>query len=111
MLLFEGGTFIWPGVRVGHRQTVPLLRGGNPDRAAEATGDRRLQPQQQGEEQQEQEQQHGTATLETLSMEPLVLAIDGFLGLDECDYIRRHSEPHVRQSGVSLMDKDRGKVG
>ena len=36
--------------------------------------------------------------------------LDGFLRADECDYIRTHSAPHMANSGVSLMDKDKGKA-
>lgn len=96
-LLFEGGAFIWPGVRVGHRQRVPIRNApakkesGRRGTAGTGTGTTMV-------------------TLETLSMQPLVLAIDGFLGLEECDYIKEHAAPHVAQSGVSLMDKDRGKA-
>lgn len=87
-LLFEGGIFMWPGVRVGYRQDVHLLGSSSSFHRSDAR----------------------TVTLETLSMEPLVLAIDNFLDMKECDYIRQNSESHVRQSGVSLMDKDRGRA-
>ena len=82
VLVYEGGSFIWPGVRVGHRQPVPMV-GVNGKR--------------------------GSVEMETLSLQPLVFAIDDFLSLDECAYIRAYPEPRVAQSGVSLMDKDKGK--
>jgi prolyl 4-hydroxylase len=49
------------------------------------------------------------ATLETLSVQPLVFSVDGFLADEECDWIRVTAEPHMAQSGVSLMDRDKGK--
>lgn len=49
------------------------------------------------------------ATLETLSVHPLVFSVDGFLADEECDWIRQTAEPHMAQSGVSLMDRDKGK--
>ena len=78
-LIYEGGVFIWPGVRVGHRQLVPLANSK-------------------------------TAVMETLSLRPLVFSIDDFLSESECDYIQEQAAPRVAQSGVSLMDKDRGKA-
>lgn len=51
-----------------------------------------------------------TVQLETLSMRPLVLSIQGFLEEDECTHIIDTAEPFVRASEVKLMDKDKGKV-
>jgi len=47
--------------------------------------------------------------METLSLRPLVFSIDNFLTVDECDYIQNNAAPHMKSSGVSLMDKDKGK--
>merc|ERR1712146_749363 len=47
--------------------------------------------------------------LKTLSMSPLLFEIRNFLTKSECDYIQKVSEPHMRKSGVSLMDSDKGK--
>ena len=49
------------------------------------------------------------ATLETLCLHPLVLSVNGFLTTEECDYIKRHADPDMRYSEVTLMDHD--KVG
>jgi len=49
-LVYEGGRFIWPGVRVGHETTVPLDGGGR------------------------------AAKMVTLSMQPLVFEIGGWGG-------------------------------
>lgn len=77
--VFEGGRFIWPGVRVGFGRHVTLEDGA-------------------------------AATMHTLSLRPLVFSIENFLSDEECAYIRLHAEPFMAQSGVSLMDKDRGKA-
>ncbi|GAB5033371.1 urease accessory protein [Nannochloropsis oceanica] len=80
ILLYEGGRFIWPGVREGHITRVTQLDG------------------------------LGSIDMRTLSMSPLVFAVDGFLLAEECQYIRETAQPHMRQSGVKLMDHDKGKA-
>jgi prolyl 4-hydroxylase len=49
-------------------------------------------------------------TLKTMSLQPLVYAVDGFLGKEECRHIIQRSAPHMKGSKVSLMDKDVGKA-
>jgi prolyl 4-hydroxylase len=49
------------------------------------------------------------ATLKTLSLNPLVLSVDGFLTDEECDWIKMTAEPDMAQSWVSLMDHDKGR--
>ena len=77
-LVFEGGQWIWPGVRKGFQRTIRLEPGRN-------------------------------ATLETLSLYPLVLSVDGFLSQQECDYIQEVAAPTLRYSEVTLMDHDKGR--
>ena len=60
-LVYEGGRFIWPGVRVGHETAVSLDGGAK------------------------------MAKMVTLSMQPLVFEIEDFLTIDECDYIQEFS--------------------
>jgi prolyl 4-hydroxylase len=79
VFLFEGGQFIWPGVRVGYKQKVHGL-------------------------------DTGTGVLETLAMEPLVFGVDNFLTVEECDHIIEAAEPSMHNSGVSHMDKDKGRA-
>ena len=74
------GNFIWPGVRPGHITTVTQLDG------------------------------LGQIAMRTVSLHPLVFSVDGFLLDHECRYIREQSEPFMAQSGVALMDQDRGKA-
>eukprot|EP00518_Triparma_eleuthera_P004832 CAMPEP_0182463108 /NCGR_PEP_ID=MMETSP1319-20130603/7146_1 /TAXON_ID=172717 /ORGANISM="Bolidomonas pacifica, Strain RCC208" /LENGTH=417 /DNA_ID=CAMNT_0024662615 /DNA_START=152 /DNA_END=1401 /DNA_ORIENTATION=- len=80
VLLFEGGTFIWPGVKLGHRRTVSV--GGKNE----------------------------SLTLRTLALRPLLYTVEEqFVSDSECDHVQERSRPHMKQSGVSLMDKDKGK--
>lgn len=48
--------------------------------------------------------------MKTVSLHPLVFCVDGFLFDEECQYIREQSEPYLAQSGVALMDQDKGKA-
>ncbi|CAM9163624.1 unnamed protein product [Scytosiphon promiscuus] len=79
VFIFKGGNFIWPGVEVGHVQTVQGL------------------------------ETLGSIDMKTLSMEPLVFEAKNFLLDDECQHIREKAEPHMKPSPVSLMDHDKGK--
>ncbi len=79
VLLYEGGRFIWPGVRENHVTKLANIDGLE------------------------------DVTMRTLSMSPLVFSVEGFLTPEECHHIRQRADPHMRQSGVALMDKDRGK--
>jgi prolyl 4-hydroxylase len=57
--------------------------------------------------------QHPTLpfTIRTLSVIPLVLEVaEEFVSPSEISLIKRLSEPHMKSSGVSLMDKDKGKA-
>lgn len=77
-LVFQGGQWIWPGVRKGFQRIIRLDETRN-------------------------------ATLETLSLHPLVLSVEGFLSLEECDEIKIAASPTMKYSGVALMDKDQGR--
>lgn len=79
VLLYEGGAFMWPGVREGHVTHVEGLDGLEDVR------------------------------MRTLSMSPLVFSVEGFLKPEECQHIRDRAAPHMSHSGVVLMDHDRGK--
>mmetsp|Transcript_13715 Transcript_13715/g.40116 ORF Transcript_13715/g.40116 Transcript_13715/m.40116 type:complete len:355 (+) Transcript_13715:639-1703(+) len=86
LIVMEGGTWIWPGVRVGFKRTVHLdwaMKGHDSDRQ--------------------------TATIETLSLRPLVVSVKGFISTDECKEIQNLAKPTLQYSGVSLMDHDKGK--
>eukprot|EP00008_Paramoeba_atlantica_P009056 CAMPEP_0201479336 /NCGR_PEP_ID=MMETSP0151_2-20130828/4047_1 /ASSEMBLY_ACC=CAM_ASM_000257 /TAXON_ID=200890 /ORGANISM="Paramoeba atlantica, Strain 621/1 / CCAP 1560/9" /LENGTH=363 /DNA_ID=CAMNT_0047860785 /DNA_START=180 /DNA_END=1268 /DNA_ORIENTATION=- len=80
LLIFEGGQFIWPGVEVGFRRDVGHISGKD-----------------------------NGIVIETVSLKPLVLAIEGFLEEGECDKIRADSEIHMAPSPVAHKDNDVGK--
>lgn len=48
--------------------------------------------------------------LETLSVQPVVYKVQGFLKHEECDEIIKLGDGHMFESPVSLMDKDKGKA-
>mmetsp|Transcript_30833 Transcript_30833/g.70737 ORF Transcript_30833/g.70737 Transcript_30833/m.70737 type:complete len:408 (+) Transcript_30833:93-1316(+) len=48
--------------------------------------------------------------LETLSVQPLVFRVRGFLQPEECDEIIELGRPNMHESPVTLMDKDKGKA-
>ncbi|KAF1313602.1 Proly 4-hydroxylase, partial [Globisporangium splendens] len=72
--LFEGGQFIWPGVKIGHKTIVKDVFG------------------------------KGDMVMETLNMIPLVFGVDEFLKDEEIDVIMDLSVEHLAPSGVSLID-------
>ncbi|KAG6590794.1 Prolyl 4-hydroxylase subunit alpha-1 [Phytophthora cinnamomi] len=74
VFLFEGGQFIWPGIRVGHKTVVKNVAG------------------------------KGDVVLETLSMVPLVFSVEEFLKDDEIDVIMNLSVEQLKPSTVTLMD-------
>ena len=77
-LIIEGGQFVRPGVRIGHRQTVDL----GPD---------------------------GTVEMETLSLTPLVFAVDNFTSPEECTQVIDVARSKMFNSPVAKMDADVGK--
>lgn len=81
-LIIEGGSFIWPGVRIGFKRVVFVP-------TPSANGD--------------------SFTMETISMDPLIFGIENFLTLREVEYIQGRATPHMTQSSVSKMDKDVAK--
>ncbi|OWZ22029.1 hypothetical protein PHMEG_0003319 [Phytophthora megakarya] len=89
VFLFEGGQFIWPGIRIGHKTVVKDVAG------------------------------KGEVVLETLSLIPLVFSVEEFLKDDEIDVIMGVEEflkddeidvimelslEHLKPSTVTLMD-------
>ena len=89
-LLYEGGQFVWPAVRIGFKRSVDLysiMPDGSPDMSGK----------------------NQTITLETLSVTPLVFSVTGFLTAEECKHVQQAAEPTMRYSDVVLMDKDQGR--
>jgi prolyl 4-hydroxylase len=77
--IMEGGQFVWPGIRVGHKRVVKNLH---------ALGD---------------------INMETLAMTPLVFSVEEFLKDSEIDVILDLSLEHLAPSGVVYVDGDEGK--
>ncbi|ETW04499.1 hypothetical protein, variant 1 [Aphanomyces invadans] len=77
--VMEGGQFIWPGIRIGHKRVIPNLHG------------------------------LGDVVLETLEMTPLVFSVKELLTNDEIDVILDLSMEHLAPSGVTHNDGDVGK--
>ena len=86
-VVFRGGQWMWPGVRIGFRRTIDLSYVPGYPRGGETR----------------------TATLETLSLHPLVVSVEGFLSDQECDRIQELASPDMRYSGVTLKDVDKGR--
>lgn len=88
VLLFEGGSWLWPGVRIGFERTIQIY-----SKYDKKKGDKISQ----------------NVTLETLSLFPLVLSVKDFISEEECTHVQRKAEPSMRYSQVTLMDKDKGR--
>lgn len=74
---FQAGRWLWPGVKIGHVQTVIV-----------SDGQRRTKE----------------LRLKTLALRPLVLEIDGFLDKSEAKAIQKMADKDMRRSGVVTMD-------
>ena len=75
----EGGNWIWPGVRLGHSHTVDVSTRRTPR----------------------------NVTLRTLSLQPLVFQVDGFLDGLEADHILAQAEgAGLKRSGIKRADSD-----
>lgn len=89
LVIMRGGQWLWPGVRIGFKRTVDLSMV--PGLPAGRTAEKR------------------NATLETLSLRPLVVSVEGFLSDEECDIIQEVATPKIRYSDVVLKDVDEGR--
>jgi prolyl 4-hydroxylase len=84
ILLYEGGNWMWPGVRIGYSRMVQVdvFQKNNDNTMME---------------------------IETLSLTPLVVSVKNFITTDECNHIQTMAEPFMEYSQVTLMDKDEGR--
>lgn len=84
VIIMEGGSWTWPGVRIGFTRTIDLysIMPGPPGTSWKA------------------EERQRTAEIETLSLKPLVVSVRGFIEPEECDFIEEEAGPHMRYSGV-----------
>ena len=85
LVITNGGVWIWPGVREGFERTIELPPTKYDKNSREVT-------------------------IETLSLQPLVLSVEGFLTDEECKYIPEVAGPSMEYSEVSLKDADKGKA-
>jgi len=83
VLLYEGGGFVWPGIRIGFKRIIPVTGYVSND-------EKNLE-------------------IETLSVHPLILSVKEFISENECDHIIKISGAGMEYSEVSLMDKDKGR--
>ena len=82
LILTEGGQWVWPGIAVGHRQSVRGVGEGS-------------EP----------------VVLETVSLRPLVFTVNDFISKADAAHIREISAPHLKvDSTVSHLDHDIGKA-
>jgi hypothetical protein len=98
VLIYQGGAFVWPGVRIGFERYVTLqvpLTINNSINIADHT---------------RQHYYYNYVTLKTLSLNPLVLSVQNFLTNSECHHIQTQAIPRMQYSDVSLMDQDKGKA-
>ena len=94
-LAFEGGLFVWPGVEVGFRRHVPVLRPEDAYMTDEGGGGRLFGG-------------GGGVTLVTYSLLPLVFVVDPLLTDEECAYVINETTPLLEVSDISHFDRDRG---
>jgi len=112
----EGGTWVWPGVRVGYRRTIDLSISENIETNLQReqsnqnnTNNYSTSANNSNKHNSNNNKTPFLVTLETLSLDPLVLSVKNFISSDECADIQRIAEPHVAHSEVSHNDHDQGK--
>jgi hypothetical protein len=95
-LVFQGGQWIWPGVAKGYKRKIHLewVATPPPSNVANSNDDATTTTKVTT---------RTTATLETLSLNPLVLSVEGFLSEEECDLIQTLAKPHMQYSSVTFM--------
>jgi prolyl 4-hydroxylase len=96
VLIYQGGAFVWPGVRIGFERHVKLQVPLTINNSISTADDTR--------------QHYHYVTLKTLSLNPLVLSVQNFLTNSECHHIQTQAIPRMQYSDVSLMDQDKGKA-
>ena len=84
-LLFTGGVFFWPGVKIGYERLINDVEGFG-------------------------EKEGKQLYLKTLSIRPLIFEIHDFIAMEECDHLIEKSRTHIKSSVVKNMDKDIGKA-
>jgi len=82
VLAFEGGAFVWPGVKAGFTRNITVE---TPD----------FEPVK--------------LALITKSLQPLIIEVSQFLDKSECEHVISKASPFIAKSAVSHMDHDVGK--
>lgn len=85
ILLYEGGNWMWPGVRIGYSRMVQV------------------------DTFQKNKDTTTMMEMETLSLTPLIVSVKNFITMNECNHIQTMAEPFMEYSQVTLMDKDKGR--
>jgi len=108
VIVAQGGNWMWPGVREGFQRTIELTSPpSNPN--ADSNNNNNHDHNSNNAAATTTQKSHNI-TIETLSLKPLVLSIEGFLTNDECDYIAKKAHPTMKYSSVSLKDADVGRA-
>jgi prolyl 4-hydroxylase len=94
VVLYEGGNWMWPGVRIGYTRFVEV-------NALESSNNQGQMDTMSSSTK--------TMELETLSIQPLVVSVKNFITMDECDHIQNMAQPYMEYSTVTLMDQDKGR--
>lgn len=108
VFLFEGGQFIWPGIKIGHKSECLVLELLDISMKVNSKYvwyvviccTTAVVKNVYGK---------GDVVLETLSMTPLVFGVDEFLKDNEIDVIMDLSLEHLKPSGVMHNDNDKGR--
>jgi prolyl 4-hydroxylase len=105
-LVFEGGQFIWPGIEIGFERRVSLAPSESrsssvrDQQRGRSSSHRSLSSSSEGGKE---------VIIRTLALQPLVVEIEQFLSIEECNHVIAEATPHMAQSKVALMDKDKGR--
>mmetsp|Transcript_20430 Transcript_20430/g.26409 ORF Transcript_20430/g.26409 Transcript_20430/m.26409 type:complete len:507 (-) Transcript_20430:689-2209(-) len=100
ILLYEGGIFVWPGVRVGYRREVEVSS------LITSVETNHLLFSDFGLFGRDEVGSSGMVTLETTSIVPLIFTVQNFLTEEECDLILSRAEPTMKSSTISHNDED-----
>ena len=107
-LVFEGGQFIWPGIEIGFERRVSLAPSESrsssvrDQQRGRSSSHRSLSSSSEGGKE---------VIIRTLALQPLVVEIEQFLSIEECNHVIAEATPHMAQSKVALMDKDKFPEG
>jgi prolyl 4-hydroxylase len=102
-LVMEGGQFFWPPVRVGFKRQINMMTSPSTDGKQQINSS--MDTQGGGNT-----YSRRNVTLETLSVQPLILSVDDFFDDDECTYVRDAAQPKLKYSDSAIHDRDDGET-